>query len=74
MTAARTTRVLAVSGLVLNMLGALLLLWLSPAVIGTHAIGGDTLFIVWHRPIAVYGAVAALFLGFLLQLVAILRD
>ncbi|MDE2448382.1 MAG: hypothetical protein KGO22_05385 [Gammaproteobacteria bacterium] len=68
----KTTRALAVTGLLLNMLGALLLLWISPVVIGNHA--NDTLFIVWHRPIGVYASIAALFLGFLLQLVALLRS
>ena len=67
----KTTRALAATGLLLNMLGALLLLWISPVVISSHAT--DTLFIVWHRPIGVYASIAALFLGFLLQLVALLR-
>ena len=67
----KTTRALAATGLLLNMLGALLLLWISPMVISNHA--NDTLFIVWHRPIGVYAAIAALFLGFLLQLLASLR-
>lgn len=67
-------RTLAVSGLLLNMLGAALLLSLSPTAIGTYADPNATLFIVWHRPIAVYASVAALFLGFLLQLIAALRE
>lgn len=73
MTVAQTTRALAVSGLVLNMLGAVLLLWLAPGVVTTRAIGGVTLFIVWHRSMAVYASIAALFIGFLLQLIAASR-
>lgn len=67
-------RTLAVSGLLLNMLGAALLLSMSPIVLGSYANPNATLFIVWHRPIAVYASVAALFLGFLLQLIAALRE
>lgn len=73
MTVAQTTRALAVGGLVLNMLGAVLLLWLAPAVVTTYPSGNVTLFIVWHRSVAVYGSIAALFVGFLLQLIAASR-
>ena len=69
----KTTRTLAVSGLLLNMLGALLLLWLAPAVVTTHANRNVTLYVVVHES-AVYGSVATLFLGFLLQLIAALRS
>jgi len=70
----KTTRTLAVSGLLLNMLGALLLLWLAPAVVTTHANGNVTLYVVVHESVAIYGSVATLFLGFLLQLIAALRS
>lgn len=67
-------RTFAVSGLLLNMLGAALLLSMSPIVLGPYANPNATLFIVWHRPIGVYASAAALFLGFLLQLIAALRE
>lgn len=70
----KTTVALAASGLLLNMLGAALLLSLSPGVIGTYANPNATLFIVWHRPVGLYASAAALLLGFLLQLVALLRE
>lgn len=73
MTVAQTTRAFAVGGLVLNMLGAILLLWLAPGVVTTHTNGNVTLFIVWHQSMAVYASIAALFLGFLLQLIAASR-
>lgn len=69
----RTTRAFAIGGLLLNMLGAALLLSLSPRVVGTYGNPNDTLYIVWHGPAGVYAAAAALFLGFMLQLVAALR-
>lgn len=75
MTPSRKTRLaFAVSGLLLNMLGALLLLSLTPGLIGTYGNPKTTLYIIWHRPIGLYAAVAALFLGFLLQLIAVLRE
>ncbi|HZT02169.1 MAG TPA: hypothetical protein VFA39_07910 [Steroidobacteraceae bacterium] len=71
----RKTRVaLSVSGLLLNLLGAALLLSLSPLATGTNANPNTTLFIVWHRSIGFDACIAALFLGFLLQLFAALRD
>lgn len=73
MTVAQTTRAFAVGGLVLNMLGALLLLWLAPGVVTAQTHDNVTLFIVWHRSMAVYASIAALFLGFLLQLIAASR-
>jgi hypothetical protein len=65
---------LAVSGLLLNVLGAVVLLSLSPAVVGTCANPNATLFIVWHRSMGASVAVAVLLCGFLLQLVAALRE
>ena len=73
MTVAQTTRAFAVGGLALNMLGAVLLLWLAPGGVTTQANDNVTLFIVWHRSMAVYASIAALFLGFLLQLIAASR-
>lgn len=73
MTVAQTTRAFAVTGLILDMLGALLLLWLAPSVVTTQANDNVTLFIVWHRSMAVYASIATLFLGFLLQLIAASR-
>lgn len=71
----RKTRIaLSVSGFLLNILAAALLLSLSPVTIGTHANPNATLFIVWHRSIGFYACIAALFLGFLLQLIAGLRE
>ena len=72
-TVAQTTRAFAVSGLVLNMLGAILLLWLAPGAMTTRAGGDATLFIAWHPSVAVYASIAALFSGFLLQLIAASR-
>ena len=73
MTVAQSTRAFAVSGLALNMLGAILLLRLAPAVVTTQSHDNVTLFIVWHRSMAVYASIAALFFGFLLQLIAAAR-
>lgn len=71
----RKTRVaLSVSGLLCNILGAALLLSIAPIVPGAYASPNTTLFIVWHRSNGFYAALAALFLGFLLQLVAALRE
>jgi hypothetical protein len=71
----RKTRVaLSVSGLLCNIIGAALLLSLSPSVSGTYTIPQATLFIVWHRSVGFYACIAALFLGFLLQLIAALRE
>lgn len=71
----RKTRVaLGVGGLSLNLLAAALLLSLSPRVLETHTNSNTTLFIVWHRSIGFYGCIAALFLGFLLQLIAALKE
>ena len=73
MTVAQTTRALAVSGLLLNMLGAVLLLWLAPVVVRTHTNGDETFYIISHESTAVYASIAALFVGFLLQTVAASR-
>ena len=73
MTVAQTTRALAVSGLLLNMLGTVLLLWLAPIVVSSHTNGDATLYVISHESTAVYASIAALFVGFLLQAVAASR-
>lgn len=71
----RRTRVaLSVSGLSLNLLAAALLLSLSPRALAAYANSDATLFIVWHRSVGFYACIAALFLGFLLQLIAALKE
>lgn len=65
---------LTVGGLLLNLAGAALLLSLSPYAIGSYADPNATRFIVWHRSIGVLAALGALLLGFLLQLIAALRE
>ena len=71
----RKTRVaLSVSGLLCNIIGAVLLLSLSPSLPAAYTNPNATLFIVWHRSVGFYAAIAALLLGFLLQLFAALRD
>lgn len=70
----KTKLALAVSGLLFNVLGAAVLLSLSPAIVGPCTNPNATLFVVWHRSMGACVAAAALLCGFLLQLVAALRE